>query len=581
MKSKKIIFLNIITIFFSLSAIAQIGNLDSTFAINGIYLKDLNGKWLSDIIVQPDNKIIGAIVSEFMLLRLKEDGSPDTTFGQNGVTDPILPQCANEIYQIALQADNKIVAVGKSNVWGVLYQDDRSAISRFNPDGYPDSTFGNGGLIINDIVVDDHDLYSSVTIQPNGKIIAGGSALSDLVIYRYNQDGTLDNSFGINGKVTVDMIGAQDYVSLALQFDGKIIASTITRRYNYKAAIILCFNTNGSLDSTFAEQGIATTEIGAGDDRSNNYILLQQDGKIVFGGFASPSQGYGGIMIRYDSDGSIDSTFGQNGKLFFDNYYEITSLALQSDGKILASIDYYGFRFCRLNPNGSFDDEFGDNGWVYMQHDSSYNYDLVNSIAIQHGGKILVGGAAGVAEPHWYNSLCIITRYNSGIDCPLPLAQFSYNISDNLVHFYDQSSSATDWYWDFGDSTFSSEQNPAHTYGENGKYLACLNITDTCGASQFCDTIIILPALINEPEFINFRIYPNPFSAFIKLELNSKESTELKIEILNIYGVKILEKQIYNKLNLIDTKNLPPGVYELRIRSSGKINSEKLLKINY
>ncbi len=552
----------------------QPGTIDTSFANHGLlsYPDYLPYGLLTNVIVQPDNKIVGGNANEFSLIRFSENGEHDTLFGNNGVTQTILNQYVNYSHTIFLQSDGKIIAVGMSmDYWMNL----RAVIVRFNSDGTPDTAFGNGGAIVVDEDPYQEDSFSSVITQPDGKIVVGGSQTYDLVLFRYHNNGSLDQTFGASGEFRLNGIGRESVTSIAQRPDGKIVASTISFKQNSKNIILLQLNQDGSLDTTFGEHGLSVSGIGPGDDQSEHSLLIQPDGRILFAGFMT-NQGNRGFLRRFREDGSIDSTFASNGSFIFDVYSKVNSISLQPDGKILAAIEKYVFAFMRFNSNGSVDSTFGNNGWVINSIDTGTSSNNATSVVLQHGGKIIAAGYASLNTGPFYN--LVITRYLSGISCPNPMPHYTYQANDTIVSFYDNSSSATKWDWEFGDGSFSTVQNPVHTYTGSGNYYACLNISDTCGSSYFCDSIIIRPAHINS----SIKIYPCPTSDFINIDLSFSNLNFKSAQIISAQGVIVREYQISqnNKLLKFNVADINSGFYFLKFSSDSNATTKKIIKIN-
>jgi len=214
--------------------------------------------------------------------------------------------------------------------------------------------------------------------------------------------GAVDTCFGTGGKVTTDITADRDYSrALALQTDGKIVVAGIS---GYSATAgnadftVVRYNTDGSLDTTFDGDGIVITDVGIGvvDDDYCRGLGIQPDGKIVIAGRAivSPTT-YGLVVIRYNTNGSLDTTFDGDGKAWLEmaEIVDMYSFALQPDGKILAGGRSYlnGFNglIARFNSNGSVDTSFGTNGRT------SASLKGVFSLALQSDGKIIAGGSSG------------------------------------------------------------------------------------------------------------------------------------------------------------------------------------------
>jgi uncharacterized delta-60 repeat protein len=161
--------------------------------------------------------------------------------------------------------------------------------------GSLDTSFDTDGKVTTDfggIFPLYHDCAYAVALQPDGKILAGGStgqcggSGDNFALARYNADGSLDTTFGTGGKVTTDFFGTRDEIhSLAIQSDGKIVAVgfTVVSGTNWDFAIAR-YNTNGSLDTAFGTGGKVTTEFQSGDFAEAFGVVIQGNGKIVGGG---------------------------------------------------------------------------------------------------------------------------------------------------------------------------------------------------------------------------------------------------------------------------------------------------------
>ena len=213
-------------------------------------------------------------------------GDLDPSFGNGGkVVTSIDGNSAAGASDIAIQSDGKIIAVGFAydgiNVG--------FGLARYNTDGSPDTTFGLGGRVITHVGGDGYSVASTVAIQSDGKIVAAGSNRTydgdndNFLVARYNTDGSLDTSFGAGGKV-VTLFYAGYASGMAIQSDGKIVVagSGIIGARNF---LIVRYNTDGSLDNSFGTGGKVTTPIGGGGDIKA--IAIHADGRIVAAGYAS------------------------------------------------------------------------------------------------------------------------------------------------------------------------------------------------------------------------------------------------------------------------------------------------------
>lgn len=162
-------------------------------------------------------------------------------------------------------------------------------------------------------IASTNDYCNSINIQNDGKILALGTAINGDNYFvagaRYQTNGTIDNSFGLNG-ILVDYIkqGSTFLISSAIQKDGKIIAAGYSwNGVNYDFAL-LRYNLNGSLDNTFSTDGLQMRDFGATDDKANA-IAIQTDGKILLAGISNGNF----ALSRYNVDGSPDIFFDSDG----------------------------------------------------------------------------------------------------------------------------------------------------------------------------------------------------------------------------------------------------------------------------
>src|SRR5262249_31918578 len=209
------------------------------------------------------------------------------------------------------------------------------------------ASFGSGGIVTTDFF-GRLDRAFAVAVQADGKILAAGIAAKpgeqrNFALARYNSDGSLDPGFGSNGRVTTDFYGLLDNAyALAIQPDGKIVAagSATIPGSNTNEFALARYDADGTLDSTFGNGGKVATAVLALNDPALA-LALQSDGKIVAGGFALiAGLNYDFALVRYSGvDGTPDPGFGTGGVVLTDfagGDDEIKALAIQSDGKIIA-----------------------------------------------------------------------------------------------------------------------------------------------------------------------------------------------------------------------------------------------------
>jgi uncharacterized delta-60 repeat protein len=336
-------------------------------------------------------------------------GSLDITFGSGGKVTTGVGTVAikdDAAYAMAIQGDGKIVAAGQAfvrpSIDGYVWSPD-IALVRYNSDGSLDNTFGSGGITTTAVGSID-DYAESVAIQGDGKILVSGDSWNsgndyDFALVRYNPDGSLDSTFGTGGKMTTDIRSSADGgYAVAIQGDGKIIIAGDASRGNTAIWDIALarFNTDGSLDSTFGTSGKVTTVVGSGSAASD--VSIQNDGKIVIAGGATVDSMRLFTLVRYNTDGSLDSTFGSGGVVTTavgSSDDGATAVSILSDGKIMASGrswngSNYDFALVRYNTDGSLDSTFGTGGKVMTAVGSGD--DKASDMAIQTDGRIVLTG---------------------------------------------------------------------------------------------------------------------------------------------------------------------------------------------
>jgi len=334
------------------------GTLDTTFGRGGKVRTDFPGLAAvpSAVVIQPDGKIVVAggafplftFAGNFEVVRYNSNGSLDTSFGNGGIVTTTFPE-GSYAFDVALQPDGKIIAAGTVFVDFIPGEssDTDFALARYNPDGTPDATFGNGGQVSTDFLGLEDDAFS-VLIQPDGKIVAVGSANNPATYYdfaavRYLSNGTIDTTFGVAGKVQTDF-GDQNFDrarSAVLQPNGSIVAAgfAISQNGGVQNFAVARYTSNGILDTTFSGDG--KTQIDFGNCcQSATKLLLQSDGKIIAVGGSNGESGEDDFLLaRLSPRGSLDNTFGVGGQVrtsFGDLNGGANGAALQSDGKIVA-----------------------------------------------------------------------------------------------------------------------------------------------------------------------------------------------------------------------------------------------------
>jgi uncharacterized delta-60 repeat protein len=424
---------------------ADDGDLDKSFGAGGKVITDFSGgeDEATAVAIQNDGKIVAvgstikpfvATDRDFALARYNPDGSLDTSFGSGGKVATNFGN-SDTALAVAIQPDGKIITAGKAFKNGHTAIDTGYyfALARHNSDGSLDTSFGTGGKVTGDL-----GLADAIAIQGDGKIVAAGVGLTDsefptpaFLVARYNIDGSLDTSFGGGGKVTTEFFpgntlvggGGNSVRGVVIQADGKIVAAgsafnPVAMRTNYALAR---YNSDGSLDKSFGLGGKVVSAIL--DDSLAIALTIQAPDKIVVAGSAALRNGTGTALAvaRYNSDGSLDSSFGSSRKAtddFFGVGSIVRAVAFRADGEIVAAGSVprgakgFDIAVARYNSDGTLDKRFGEGGKVITEFSKDEDDDA-NAVAIQSDGQIVVAGATDTGDEF------ALARYNTEQDFAL------------------------------------------------------------------------------------------------------------------------------------------------------------------
>ncbi|RTY93462.1 T9SS type A sorting domain-containing protein [Flavobacterium sp. GT3R68] len=424
MKQFRLLFLSVLLLL-APASFSQFGTLDSDFSDDGKVLTTF-GEFHSSvrsIVIQPDGKIIAAgdifdtnrPFSQFALSRYNSDGSLDEEFGLKG---RIIENSGTQmhLHSMSLQLDDKILVAGIE--FPSKSKTSFSLLRRYNSEGTVDLSFGTAGKVLLNSI-----FSTSMTVHEDGKIILVGYSVHHffkpnnyvLMVMRFNQDGTLDDSFGVNGVVQTKIrsLGAQ--ISVAVQNDNKIVVSADILGINDRDIIILRYLSDGSFDTDFGNKGVVVVD--AKYDNAAETVKIQPlDGKIVVGGTSEPPLSYSFMLARLLPNGDLDSDFGDSGLAITEaaNSEQLKSLVVQSDGMILTcGLVRYATKdeeiiLKRFGSDGILDWTFGKYGVVVTDFDLRSG---TASMAMQADGRIMAGGYAGGSSKVDFALL----RYISGV----------------------------------------------------------------------------------------------------------------------------------------------------------------------
>jgi uncharacterized delta-60 repeat protein len=404
------------------------GSPDNTFDNDGILITDFTSPgdftssddFAGSLVIQNDNKILvagytishfqGFIVQHLSAARYNTNGSADITFNNTGKLLEDNKQGYTELHSTAIQPDGKVVVAGLT--WNGSNYD--FGVARFTQNGNIDSSFSNDGQQITDFESND-DNASSIVIQKDGKIIVTGTSNNQFAVARYNTDGSADITFNQTGKIIIPMGFTDNCTSVALQANGKIVIAGYTftnPNYDSVYSAVARLNPDGTLDNTFNGNGKQLTS-----SQISTSVAIQSDGKIVAAGRSYLNNQDNFSLIRYNTDGSPDASFSNDGKqnnTFGDDNYFGESVAIQSDGKIVLagfSETFSGssssFAVARYKTNGSLDSTFNSDGFQSTNLGTQLQFGT--TVAINYDGRIAVGGTNN-------NYAIVLYNYDGSLD---------------------------------------------------------------------------------------------------------------------------------------------------------------------
>jgi uncharacterized delta-60 repeat protein len=505
-------------------------------------------------------------------------------------------------------------------------------------DGALDTSFDSDGKVTTPIGTGD-DGGRAMALQADGKIVVGGytdagvSTHWDFALVRYNTDGSLDNTFGVNGKVVTPMGAGDDAIAaILIQSDGKIVAAGDADTTSLGSGVFVIalarYDDTGALDATFGTGGKVFTAIGTVNDRGDA-AALQSDGKIVVAGRytngPSDESAYRDIaVIRYGTSGTLDAGFGSGGIVttqIGSDADEANAVIIQPDGKILVS----GFTnngsnddiaLIRYNDDGTLDSGFGTGGIVTTAIGSGEEGGL--QIRMQTDDKIVMAaysdvgggdldwavlryGSTGSLDGTFGTSGITVTSFGTGFDAPLQCLISS----DGKILLAGWGSNGSDL--DFALARYTSSGALDATFGSGGKLVTPIGPGDDFGfgMAMQSDGKIVLAGESNNGTNADFAVvrYVNAAPLAVQLESLTASAAQQSVLLqwntateMNNYGFEIERQSEISKTwekvgfvagtgtsnslheySFVDEK-VTPGHYVYRIKQVDKDGSFKYAK---
>lgn len=343
---------------------------------------------------------IGNITIEQQTVQI--DGVLDASFNSGGLVETVFSSGENLIFDVKLQANNKIVAAGVDN----FAVDNDFAVARYLSDGSLDTSFGVDGKVALNLGSNNDDART-LGIQSTGKIVVAGYTTPgggdfDFALVRFNSDGTLDTDFGVNGERIVDIAGSDDLIyDLAIDSSDRIVVVGRTQTGSNVDAVVARFSASGSLDTSFGDSGYRI--INSSSSNINEYarsVEIDSSGNIWVGGYKTGSSYLQPAIWKLNSAGDFAAGFSREGwtTATGDGDSRIQEIVIAQDGDIVAAgdsingstVEFTVWKFDTFRDD--LDSGFGTNGIVRQAVGSGNAFAL--AIASQRDGKLVVGGQA-------------------------------------------------------------------------------------------------------------------------------------------------------------------------------------------
>jgi uncharacterized delta-60 repeat protein len=382
------------------------GTPDNTVSTDGRINHDVGFRWsfAKAVAMQPNGKFVvaGVTTDDFAVIRYNADGTHDTSFDGDGKVVTAVTPDGDELRALAIQADGKVVVTGYAGYPVNPPQSNDTVVVRYKNDGSLDETFDSDGKLF--LNLGDSESATAVAIQPDGKIVTAGyvwiGGAVDVVLTRLNTDGSFDNSFDMDGRASVTGLEFDTPTALALQPDGKIVVVGSAYNGTNYDFLVVRMNSDGSLDTTFDFDGVALTPIGSSQDAANA-LTIQPDGRIVAAGRSSNGANDDFALVRYNPSGSLDLTFDFDGKqttplLTID---VANAVAVQQNGKIIlagassvnTNLVRADFAMVRYNTDGTLDNSFNQDGKLTLDLWGA-SRDEIQGMVLDANGRALVAG---------------------------------------------------------------------------------------------------------------------------------------------------------------------------------------------
>ena len=600
----KILTVFVSVLFVKQNTFAQAGTLDPTFGDGGLVVENTYSS-NSHSIVLADGKIllIGGNAG-FSIDRFNPDGTYDESFGINGhISISLNGKLWGPDYKtFSLLDDGRIVCAtfyapkSKHAIKDI-------ALLRLKPNGYLDSSFGINGY--DTLELDIYTIATGLVVQPDGKIVVSGNVQKNLYdekrtfICRYMPDGGLDPTFGEGGIVVTTYDKAANSNSLVINSAGKLIRGGNYDLYNAHSLFILeSFNPDGSIDESFGENGVAKYVFGQGQGGFWNTIMFmmaqQPDGKIVCTGESGQDEEISMAICRFNADGSVDASFGEGGGTivpYNNTDAKAFELCFQPDSKIITLAGVYTYPFIgitlvRFSSSGQLDPSFGDNGISSVYNDTAHIG--ASSVHILSNGKILTTGQ--LTTYIGQKTYILLARFNNDNvlashfkevkaiqeNEAITITWQTLNENNTKSYTVERSSNAKDY---AGINTIPAKHAATNSYSYTDKnplygdnyYRIKENAAN--GTFTYSQTLKVV-----FENYSNISLYPNPAKNTVTIKGLDKNATAV-IKITDMNGREISKFNFSNtSRTTLSIRALAQGSYFVLVEQNGKVTKLRLVK---
>ena len=289
-----------------------------------------------------------------------QDGSPDLSFGDNGIVITDIDGYDDIAYAVDQAPSGRIIVAGL-----ITSADYHDFIIAYLEDGTMDTSFGDNGVLLNET---DYGIIDQVSIQEDEKIIIGKGDSDDYTIIRYLPDGSIDSSFGDEGYLS-PILESESKRAFVLTQEDKILLCGYGSNENF---ILKRFLQNGDLDVDFGNDGTISYAFGDETYYPKYNIQLMEDGSFIIGIKIIDTGVITNIMVKFNEGGNIDPSYGTNGIITvpLEELFTCSPLVF-ANGDTLARCQYwdvvsetYTRTTIKFHPNGSIDLSFGFDGYL-------------------------------------------------------------------------------------------------------------------------------------------------------------------------------------------------------------------------